>query len=288
MNLFRGKSKQVWDYVWSVSRGAINPSRTIRKSRKEIKDGAKLGSMVTVDAAIEHLVKVELLKVIPNVGSIGGNEYEIFTPEETNLSSTSIASTSRYTSLTQKVDDLDVLESGNTSRGQVEEKKDSSGLPNTLLKTYKDDDDNARVIETFLGMTKKLDAAAKNITGKGVSKSEAEKWAILADLLILELEVAASRAGGVSSVPAFLTEVLRRQFFASRQQQSLNKSSKRKTDTVGKSETVSYEIKPLDEKGRVAALAQIREFTGEEFLDDFKKWYTADDWKWLMKELGIK
>ena len=32
LDLFRGKSKQVWDYLWSVSRGAINPSRTVRKS----------------------------------------------------------------------------------------------------------------------------------------------------------------------------------------------------------------------------------------------------------------
>ncbi len=37
------------------------------------------------------------------------------------------------------------------------------------------------------------------------------------DLIIQELEVAASRTDGVSSVPAFLTEVLRRQLFASRQ-----------------------------------------------------------------------
>src|SRR5215218_8110114 len=35
--LFRGKSKQVWDYLWSVTRGAVVPTRSTRKSRREIK-----------------------------------------------------------------------------------------------------------------------------------------------------------------------------------------------------------------------------------------------------------
>ncbi len=101
------------------------------------------------------------------------------------------------------------------------------------------------------------------------------------------MEIAVSRAGGVSSVPSFLTEVLRRQFFASRQKQSSAKPSKVKTDTVGKPESGQYVIKPLDEKGREAALEQLREFADDEFLQDFKKWYVEEDWQWLMKELAI-
>jgi hypothetical protein len=141
------------------------------------------------------------------------------------------------------------------------------------------------VNEAFSILGKRLDAAAKKITGKGVLKSEAEKWGTLADLLILELEVAASRADGVSSVPAFLTEILRRQFFTARQQRSSGKSVKTKTDTVGKPESSSYEIKPLDEKGRESALEQLREFAGESFLEDFRKWYMPEDWEWLIEKL---
>src|SRR5215213_2087772 len=63
--VFRGKSKQVWDYLWSISRGAIIPTRTVRKSRKEIKAGAGLGSMVTLDAAIDHLEQVGLISIKP-------------------------------------------------------------------------------------------------------------------------------------------------------------------------------------------------------------------------------
>ena len=140
LDLFRGKSKQVWDYLWSVSRGAINPSRTVRKSRKEIKERTKLGSMVTVDAAIEHLVKVGLLEVVPNIGSLGGNEYEIFTPEEKDQDSTSISSISStsgspsITSLAQKIDNLDVLKSSTSSITQTTENKDSFNDSKTSLR----------------------------------------------------------------------------------------------------------------------------------------------------------
>ena len=152
LDLFRGKSKQVWDYLWSVSRGAINPSRTVRKSRKEIKENAKLGSMVTVDAAIEHLEKVGLLKVIPNVGSLGGNEYEIYTPEEIERTSTSITSTpsiSGNTSLTQKVDNLDVPETSATSIIQLADNKVTYSDAKTSFKDNTKHDDDAHVYEGF-------------------------------------------------------------------------------------------------------------------------------------------
>lgn len=285
LNLFRGKSKQVWDYLWSISRGAINPSRMVRKSRKEIKEVARLGSMVTVDAAIKHLENVGLLKVVPNIGSLGGNEYEIFTPEEIESSSPSISSISSNTSLTQKVDDLDAPESSISSIIQTIENKATSDNAKTSFKDNTKNDDDAGANAGFSVMIERLDAAAKKLTGKGVSRREAEAWGSLADLLVLELEVAASRTGGVSSVPAFLTEVLRRQFFASRQQESSGKPAKTKTDAIGKSDPVSYEIKPLDKKGKEEALAQLREFANDDFLQDFKKWYMPEDWIWLEERL---
>ena len=56
-------------------------------------------------------------------------------------------------------------------------------------------------------------------------------------------------------------------------------------DVVGKFESGNYEIKPLDEAGREAALSELREFADEDFLADFKKWYVADDWNWLIEKL---
>jgi hypothetical protein len=58
----------------------------------------------------------------------------------------------------------------------------------------------------------------RKLTGKGISKHEADHWNDFADLIILELEVAGptNKRDFVSSgVP---NEVLRRQFLASRQQ----------------------------------------------------------------------
>jgi hypothetical protein len=104
--LFRGKSKQVWDYLYSVTRGAIIPVRNVRKSRKEIKAGSGLGSMVTVDAALEHLESVGLLLIKPAIGSLIGNEYEVFTPEE---ASTRISSTTSIPSRPRMYQNLVIL-----------------------------------------------------------------------------------------------------------------------------------------------------------------------------------
>lgn len=281
--IFRGKSKQVWDYLWSVSRGAINPTRLVRKSRKEIKEGSGLGSMVTVDAAIEHLIQFNLLKVVRSVGSLRGNGYEIFTPEEVGNSSTSISSISSSTSPIQNLVELVLPESSNTSITQIEENKAVYVNAKTSLKTNTSDDEGGALAK----FAAKLEAASKKYTGKGLSIREADKWESLAELLVLELEAAASRTNSVSSVPAFLTEILRRQFFAAKgQQPPFIKSSKTKSNTVGKSEVGEYEIKLLNAEERQSALAQLKEFAGESFLEDFKKWYTEEDWQWLMRELN--
>lgn len=204
--VFRGKSKQVWDYLWSVSRGAIVPTRTVRKSRKEIKAGAGLGSMVTLDAAIDHLEQVGLILIKPSVGSLLGNQYEVFTPEETYTRTPSISSTS---SPTQNLDHLDTLDSGTTSTTQAIENIDTSEYTKTSYKTKEEkiDDDAA-----LTGMFVAFKEAVKEITGKDLSAAEGARWKELADVLIAELKIAAARTT-VSSVPAFLSEHLRRRLW---------------------------------------------------------------------------
>jgi hypothetical protein len=214
--LFRGKSKQVWDYLWSISRGAIIPVRSVRKSRREIKAGAGLGSMVTVDAALDHLETVGLIRIEPAVGSLIGNQYEVFTPEEAGTSTTSTTSTS---SPTQKVVDLDVPESSSTSITQIVDNNSGYGQPKTSFKTnntYDDDEAFARFIESWR-------KAAKEITGREPSRAEAARWQELADVLITELKIAAARTN-VSSVPAFLSEHLRRRLWKKDKQQLSNEN----------------------------------------------------------------
>jgi hypothetical protein len=204
--VFRGKSKQVWDYLWSISRGAIVPTRTVRKSRKEIKAGSGLGSMVTLDAAIDHLEQVGLISIKPSVGSLLGNQYEVFTPEEAYTRTPSISSTF---SPTQNLDYLDILDSGTTRTTQVIENIATSEDAKTSYKTKEEKiDDDAALAEMFMAFKE----AVKEVTGKDLSVNEGARWKELADVLIAELKIAAARTT-VSSVPAFLSEHLRRRLW---------------------------------------------------------------------------
>jgi hypothetical protein len=283
---FRGLSKHTYDVLYQKTRGAIVPTRTIQLTKDELvrltgisKDAIKLH--------IKYLKETGLLKSRPAIGSHAGWEYEILVPEE-------IEETVQQVGVRQdkarqgKASENLPLHSGQNlpplTHTNPVENKGTYEFPKTSLKTNTKNDDEAAA--AFSELNEKLAAAVKKITGKNVSEREAGKWSDLADLLILELEVAARKTGGVSSVPAFLTEVLRRQFFAAHRRPAGKSSKEVKKDTVGKSETDgSYEIKPLDEQGREAALEQLREFFGDKFFLDFEKWYTAEDWKWITEQL---
>jgi hypothetical protein len=277
-----GKSKELYDVLYSLTRGAFNPARTVQISKPKLQKLAGIGAPQTLSQGLMHLQLVGLVKIVSEApgGKHEGHEYEVFLYEETLTGVTPLTPVSGVRNLPH----LLPLESNpGYSSLNVENKANSENAKTSSLKTNtKNDDDEAAA---FSELNKKLAAAVKKITGKNVSEKEAGKWSDLADLLILELEVAAKRTGVVSSVPAFLTEVLRRQFFAARQRPASKTSKEIKKDTVGKSETGSYEIKPLDKQGREAAVEQLREFAGDEFLQDFKKWYTSEDWEWITKQL---
>lgn len=55
--------------------------------------------------------------------------------------------------------------------------------------------------------------ANREVTGREPSATDSDRWAELADLLVTELKIAAGRTSTVSSVPAFLTEHLRRRLW---------------------------------------------------------------------------
>lgn len=222
---FRGKSKQVWDYLWSVSRGDVTPVRSVRKSRREIKAGSGLGSMVTVDAALEHLQGVGLIKISPAIGSLVGNEYEVFTPEEAYTSTSSIASTSSSTSLTQNLVHLDIPESSISSTTQAVDKSGAYSPPNTFFKTNTDDEYTHTASSFFEPLA---EAARVCVRGElNLSNQEGERWRELGQLLADELRNAAGRTEAVSSAPAFLTAHLRRRL--STQSPASAETTKQKT-----------------------------------------------------------
>ncbi len=63
--------------------------------------------------------------------------------------------------------------------------------------------------DAFAALVKKLRTASREVSGKEPSPADAEHWAEVAELLVTELKVAASRTS-VTSAPAFLAEHLRR------------------------------------------------------------------------------
>ncbi|HEX8566527.1 MAG TPA: hypothetical protein VF648_12855 [Pyrinomonadaceae bacterium] len=218
--LFKGKSKQVYDYLYSITRGAITPTRTTRKSRKEIQKGSGIGSMVTVDAALAHLESIELIKIRSAVGSLSGNEYEILTPEEalsdpprariSTTSSPSTSSISRSSSPIQILDDLDQPLSSISSITQVIDNKDTYAGSKTFFKTIEEkaiDDEPAAAFRIF---AEKLNQGFKGITGREATDSDEQKLAQLGELLAAELMEAASRTKVVSDPAAFLLTHLRR------------------------------------------------------------------------------
>lgn len=88
-----------------------------------------------------------------------------------------------------------------------------TGQLNTDLKEKRFDDDDA-----FAAFVNSWREAAREITGRETSRSESERWRELADVLITELKIAAARTT-ISSVPAFLSEHLRRRLWKKDKQQ---------------------------------------------------------------------
>jgi hypothetical protein len=209
--LFKGKSKQLYDELYALTRGAVVPKRKVRISRPKLMKLAHIGSRVTFDTNIEHLRLVGLIEVTVLTGEHEGNEYEIFIPEELE-SMTSMPSHSSQTSQTshaQKVDRLVRLETSQTRHTLSVENTDGYIEPKTSFKTDEKKFDD----EAFAALVTNFRQATKEVTGKEASASEAERWRELSELLITELRIAAARTGGVSSVPAFLTEHLRRRLW---------------------------------------------------------------------------
>jgi hypothetical protein len=207
--LFKGKSKQLYDALYGITRGAIVPKRKVRISRPRLMKLAHIGARVTFDANVEHLRSVGLVAVTVLAGEHEGNEYEVFIPEDLSMTSqTSQSSHTSQTSHAQKVDRLVGLESSQTRHTTSPVDTVTYAESKTSFKTNTERDDD----EAFARLVSRLRQAVKEVTGKEPSAAEGERWEQLADLLVMELKIAAGRTN-VSSVPAFLTEHLRRRLW---------------------------------------------------------------------------
>ncbi|HVF48465.1 MAG TPA: hypothetical protein VNA19_00180 [Pyrinomonadaceae bacterium] len=204
--LFAGKSKQLYDCLYALTRGAVVPTRSIRISRPKLMKRARIGARVTFDANVERLVAVGLIEVKTIAGEHDGNEYTIRTPDEISMpSQTTMTSQTRYA---QKLVRLVRLETSQTRHTSSPEESTTYDTPKTSFKTDEEIDDD----EAFGPLARTLKTAAREVTGKDTSAADAARWQELAQLLATELKLAAARTH-VSSAPAFLTEHLRRRLW---------------------------------------------------------------------------
>ncbi len=208
---FRGKSKQIYDYLYARTRGAIVPVRKISIAKPALMSGSGIGAEKTLLKNIAHLKSIGLIEVTYTDGSHAGNIYEVFLPEEIGLPALSlppIVPTVRVPrDVRSNLPPVPPVETTVRYVGSESLESTSYVGSKTSYKTNTEIDDDA-----LADLVSKLKETAREITGKETSTAERKRWAELADVLAVELKIAAARTT-VSSVPAFLTEHLKRRLW---------------------------------------------------------------------------
>ena len=253
--LFKGKGKQLYDYLYLQTRGARVPSRTVRISRTKLMAAAGIGSRVTFEANLVRLSEVGLVKVRQISGEHEGNEYTVYLPEEVDLSQTSQPSLTSLTRPAQKLDRLVRLETSLTSHSlSVDESIVSEGSK-TYFKTW-DDDDTHTLFANFIN---ELLQATQEVIGSEIVMNEQERvlWGECGRVLADELRTAARRTSSVSSVPAFFATHLRRQL-AEKSRESQN-AAKRVTSLETKMQAT-----PSGQGGAISKMEATSKFSLEE------------------------
>jgi hypothetical protein len=218
-----GKCKQLYDALYSLTRGAIKPQRTVRINKPRLMKMAGIGTRQTLWQNLKHLEDVGLVETNVLLGEHGGNEYTVFLPDElqSRYSPTSPDMPTSPTSPTsptnmdysyysvQKVVPLVGIESSPTSPSSKPINIESNETPKTLFKTEeKKFDDEPQAAGS--SMIEKINEAFKNFTGREISKSDDQKLAQIGELIAAEFVEAASRTKVVSDPVAFLLTHLRR------------------------------------------------------------------------------
>lgn len=78
----RRRAGRVWLYLLSVARATTPPTLRFQVSRREIQSGTGIGSLNTVDSALEDLEAFGVIQRHPEPGSNDGMQYELVTLDE--------------------------------------------------------------------------------------------------------------------------------------------------------------------------------------------------------------
>jgi hypothetical protein len=218
--LFRGKSKQLYDYLYSKTRGAIVPVVTVRLRRMELMKGSDIGSTHTLRDNLLHLRAVGLVSWQSIHGEQDGNLYSVHLPEEARLpfdldgNPVQVNSTDHSDHTESNLLRPPSAESAQSDQSSSLTESTASGEAKTFLKDQRTIDDDA----ALAGMVERLKTTTTELTGVAPSHADAERWTELAEVLVAELKIAAARTT-ISSVPSFLAEHLRRRLWKKDQRQ---------------------------------------------------------------------
>jgi hypothetical protein len=272
--VFKGKCKQLYDFLYSKTRGSIVPSRSVRLTRREIMLGSDIGSTKTLFLNLRHLRDSGLVTWDERVGPHEGNVYTVHLPEEigtmgTHSTQGTQSTQSAESASSPKVDRVLGVESTQSTHTISAATANSSSEPKTSFKTSTERTDD----EAFAALVEKLKTASREVSGKEPSKADAERWAEVAELLVTELKVAASRTT-VTSAPAFLAEHLRRRLRkadARQIEREVGEASSRQSVAAAKPELNSQQIQEQVNLmvGLMRDGAEIRELE-EQFAANFR------------------
>lgn len=288
-----GKSKHLYDVLYSLTQGNIEPSRSIRISKTKLMKQAGIGSRITFDSIISHFEISGLVKVKVRTGEHEGNEFEVYTYDEIT-SMPSMSSQSSQASPAQKLDRVVSLETSQSSHSLNVENNNTSAEPKTLLKTLSLSYDDEKVLQSII---EKLNAGARSATGKNLTSRDWQAFEEIIDLILNETAVAKTRTKSVSVFLKFAAENLRRRLYSKPQSQKISQEEKNIWNEVGKNkssadeydEQGNYIPKPLDEKGREEALQILKDYQSWNApIEDSKRFYTTEDWEWLMENISNK
>jgi hypothetical protein len=206
--LFTGKGKQLYDYLYSQTRGAIVPKRSARIPTEKVMSGAGM-TRHTYRAHLQRLISSGLVKVEERAGTHGGNDFTVFLPEEIGIERRHRGDRGDRGHTGVTVQDLHMVQGSEVDRGDrglsISDTTISGDLKTSFKTIEKNIDD-----EAARRFVQHLQQAERELTGK--VSINAESWNELAEVLVTELKIAAARTT-VSNVPAFFAEHLRRRLW---------------------------------------------------------------------------
>jgi hypothetical protein len=240
-----GKSKQLYDYLYSQTRGAVVPRRKVRIPKDKLMRKAGIGSEVTLRKNLARLRTAKLVKEMIVTGAHGGNEYEVFLPEEVGLTGAtpSTPSTpSTESSSRQMQEGVEAVEATASIASPSLDEATSSGEDKTSsLRPQRTIDDDAA-----LALLRQLQQAERELTGK---TGDPEKWKEPLEVILTELRIAAARTPLVSSAPSLLAEHLRRRLFKKDKAQIESEGSEATTTSPPKLQLTNEQISKCPDCG---------------------------------------